>query len=692
MKAVKYISVAFAAAVSSTSAAHHSESPIRQVAKLLTTLRGKIEKDGQAELKSFDEYSDWCHKVKQEKSFEIKDFSDDVEALTATIGSASSEASTAASKIEELQARVDGSKGDLEGAERIRATEAQDFQASEKQMIETVQSLGKAANSLQEMGASLLQADGLLGTMKEVVAAAGLSSSDNTRLMAMATRASSRNSSAIDMLENFKDKAELELSDLRNAEAKAKNYFALLKESLESEIKATVDDLREASSYQSEAKSRRANAEAELSNSNLALAKAQSGLQQIENSCKAVMADHQTSAKSREQELEAIDAAQKSISKMDGADEQVYGVASFLQSDSKSELKSPGDLKKLEVVSFLRNLARMEKSASLTQLAGSVKMAAEGNDAVMKIKDLIDGRIQKLEMQVAEDQKHKAYCDEETTTTAGKHDKLTTQVEKLAGKKDKAEAESAALRKEAMDIQKDLSKLASSQASADQLRMEEKATYEQTKKDLEQGLQGARVAVKVLRNYYKSQAALLQLNEQIAKNTKVEISALLQLNDQLAEDSKGEADTPEVPTSHSRSGDAEGILSMLELVESHLGKSLANTKIQEDSAAAAYDDLAQENKLAVASLEKDAEYKTKQAASLDKAIIASSQDMGSAQTELEAVKQYAKSIQESCAPQTPNLQEDRASETASLKEALMILGPSTSFLQRGRRHHAAQGT
>merc|ERR1719454_2263801 len=92
------------------------------------------------------------------------------------------------------------------------------------------------------------------------------------------------------------------------------------------------------------------------------------------------------------------------------------------------------------------------------------------------------------------------------------------------------------------------------------------------------------------------------------------------------------------------SGAGTSIIGMLEVVESDMSKSLAETEMDEESAAVAYQKLSMQNKLQKASMEKDVEYKTKEAARLDKSVAERSSDRESAQTELDAVLEYSKNI------------------------------------------------
>merc|ERR1719323_2451302 len=81
-------------------------------------------------------------------------------------------------------------------------------------------------------------------------------------------------------------------------------------------------------------------------------------------------------------------------------------------------------------------------------------------------------------------------------------------------------------------------------------------------------------------------------------------------------------------------GAGEGILGLLEVIESDLTKGLAEMKMSEDSAVAAYEQASKENEIEKTTKEQDVKYKTKESMDLDSAAAELSSDRSSAQTEL----------------------------------------------------------
>merc|ERR1719444_370664 len=125
-----------------------------------------------------------------------------------------------------------------------------------------------------------------------------------------------------------------------------------------------------------------------------------------------------------------------------------------------------------------------------------------GEDPFVKVKGLISDMIEKLEDEAEADATHKAYCDKELGETHAKKDDKTDEIKKLSTKIDGMAARSSQLKSEVAALQKSLAELAASQAEMDKLRKEENAAFLKNKADMEKGLEGIKLALRVLNDYY----------------------------------------------------------------------------------------------------------------------------------------------------------------------------------------------
>merc|ERR1719359_685692 len=109
---------------------------------------------------------------------------------------------------------------------------------------------------------------------------------------------------------------------------------------------------------------------------------------------------------------------------------------------------------------MLKRLAKAQRSSALTQLASRISAvtrfgAANGEDIFAKVKSLITDMIAKLQKDAAAEASQKAYCDEEMAKTASKKEELSSDIESLSAKIDKAAASSAKLKEEVATDQKE---------------------------------------------------------------------------------------------------------------------------------------------------------------------------------------------------------------------------------------------
>merc|ERR1719166_202289 len=270
--------------------------------------------------------------------------------------------------------------------------------------------------------------------------------------------------------------------------------------------------MKEEKASKAESEGAKAQATGDLEMTTKELKNAKETLATAQSTCMKVGADHELTVKARAEELKVIAEAKKIlVETTSGAESQTY---SFLQVFS-SRLQTRADLAHAEVVVLVKRLAREHHSAALAQLASRVAAvlqygAANGEDPFKKVKGLIEDMITQLEEEAAAEAQEKAYCDEQLAKTKAKKEELDDDIEKLTVKSDQATSKSAKLKEEVQELESELAALTKLQAEMDKIRQETHAEYSTANADLEQGLNGVRKALGVLRAYYGGAAAFVQ--------------------------------------------------------------------------------------------------------------------------------------------------------------------------------------
>jgi len=671
------LALAFAAPVTALAG---EANPVGKVLQLLADLQAKVLEEGHASQKAYAEYTEWCEDRSRSLGFELKTAKREIASLKAAVSEEEAITASLETKVEKLTESIATDEADLKSATEIRSKEAADFANTEKEMMEAVSALERAVaiieREMKKGGASALQlksANSLTQALGVLVEASSLSSADGKRLTALLQSSQesedgddqapgapavaayeSQSGSIVETLENLLEKGEAQLDEARTKEKQDSHNFQMLKQSLEDELKYSNKELDEAKKGMAESAEKKATAEGDIEETSKIFRGDTASLEDLHHACLTKAQDYEAEVRSRSEELTAISTAKKAISENTaGAEKLSYGLnqASFLQLGGMA-ISSGADLAIFEAVRLIRDLALKQHAPALTQLASRMAAALRsgraGLDPFVKVKDLIAGMIASLEKEAEADATHKAYCDKELgETRASKADK-TTAIEKLSTKIDQMSSRSAQLKEEVSALQKALSELSATQLEMDKVRSEEKANFEKAKADMEQGLKGVKLALKVLRDYYAKE-----------------------------------------DTAHEAAGSAgTGIIGVLELVESDFTKGLMERTATEKSSQASYEEETQENKIEKATKGKDVEYKTAEASSLDKSITEATSDRSDVQAELDAVLQYLASLEQQCIAK-PEAYETRKArrdaEIAGLKDALKILESQAMLVQRGDR-------
>jgi len=672
--------------------------PLAKVLGLLDVLQAKIVKEGELDGKLYDEHLHWCRNAVQDSGFAIETATKEKGELEAKISELTSEIDECGSKTEELAAAIASNEEDLKSATEIREKEVSEFIKSEKELMQVVGALERAIGILEkEMRknpASFAQmyenkkVETVLQSLSLIADAAAFSINDEHRLLALAqideddeysalaaAAYKSQSGGIVEVLEDMNEKAEGQLSELRKTEQVTKHNYEMLKSSLEAQVADDTKNMKNQKNARAEAEESMAEAKGDLEVTSKELKNSKKTLTTSRSTCMKLGADHEMTVSALEEELRVLTEAEKIlVETTSGAEGQTY---LFVQVFS-SRLQTRADLAHAEVVVLVKRLAREHHSAALAQLASRVAAVLQygsenGEDPFVKVKGLIQDMIAKLEEEGQAEASEKAYCDEQLAKTKAKKEELDDDIAKLTVKIDQANSKSAKLKEEVQELESELAALTKLQAEMDKIRQETHADYSEAKNDLEQGLNGVRKALGALREYYGGAAAFVQDGQKMA--------ALMQ--------------QPAMPESHVKaSGAGQGIINILEVVESDFAENLAKEETEEADAQSSYDKTTQENKISKTLKEQDVKYKTQEIKSLGKSLSELSADRESAEAEHAAVMEYYGKIKERCIAKPETYEERkkrRAAEIAGLKEALSILENETAFMQR-KTHRHMRGT
>jgi len=635
-------------------------SPVQKVIQLLDELKGKVESDLAAEESLMEEYTSWCDEEANTKEDAITSSKRTIGDLEATIEDAKASVTTLTSSIDELTSKISTSEKELADAKALRDKEHEVFLASEKELVDTVDSLERAITVLKK-NMSLLQSGkmaNVLGAMasglQKVVEASWVSSHQKQVLQSLlqANAASSdadedlvyqpqgksvsyesQSSGILDTLADMQSKAEESLSSTRKDEMEAAHSFAMLKQGLEDETAVAKKQLSQATQTRSTTEEEQYAAETSLTETEETLAADTKYLAELKQSCSMKATEWAARQKQAGEETAAIEKAKEVLSE---------GVKVFLQTSARLTTKSTiegGSDTRSQVVSVLRRLSKDAHSYKLMQLVASAQ-----SDPFGKIRGLIEEMIAKLTKEAAEEADQKSFCDEEISESKSKQADLSGKLDKTTARIAKAEADKAKLEEETKLLETEIAEIDAGQAEATKVRQEEHAEYLKASKDFKDSATAVAKAIAVLSEYYNS-AGFAQVSQ--------------------APDFGG-----------AKSDVGSTIVSILEVAESDFTTMLAEAEADESSAAEAYDKLTQENSVTKATKQADVKGKTSEGKQLEVALGNYAENKATTTDELDAVLMYLDKLKPQCESKVMSYAERKAKreqEIEGLKEALTIL-------------------
>merc|ERR1719424_902143 len=582
-----------------------------------------------------EEYTKWCDAEENTKTDAITSATRTIKELSATIEEATGKISTLSSEVDELAAKISTGEADLASATKIREEEKSAFEANEKELLETSDSLERALVLIKRGETGFLQSkDGaevmkrLAAGLRPIIDASRITSAEKEKVQALLQGQSDDDDLSlkegeteapgiVETLTDLREKAKESLSKARRAEMEQSHQYEMLKQSIDMELGNMKDRMSAAISERSGTEEVMHAASADLEETKKSKATDQAYLEDLKVDCATKVKEWDARQKTVTEELGAIAKAKEILSE---------GVKVFLLERSSNDAA-----KRDEVTKILRNLAKNSQKFMFSQLASEAQ-----SDAFAKIKGLIEGMIDRLMKEAAEKADAKAFCDVEMDKSRTKQSELSAKVDMHAVRIEKSESGIAKLKSAIQTLQVEIADIDSGTKEATELRTKQKTEFDETSAEYKQSADAVANAIQVLQSYY-SQGSFVQ------------------------------KDAPEFGGAKSDIGAT--IISMLEVAESE-------ATAAENQAVSAFDKLASKNKLARTAKTEEIKGKESEVKSLEMSLLNYKEDKETTGKELDAVLKYLDKLKPQCETKVVSYAErvaKREQEIAGLKEALTIL-------------------
>merc|ERR1719353_749259 len=388
-------------------------------------------------------------------------------------------------EIEELASKISYSEADLANATDIRTSEKSAFEATEKELVETQDSLERALVMLKrsmgfmQMKGNKKALEALAASLQTVVEASWISSEEKAKVQQLLQTEDSdedltlqpqattsayegHGGGILDTLTELKDKAEVSLSKARKAEMEANHAYEMLKQSIEMELSTMQKRMAAATNERSSTEETMHAASEELEETKKSKAADEVYLSDLKIDCASEGKEWTERQHSVAEELAAIAKAKEILSS---------GVKMFLQ--VKRSMDDVDVVKRQRVVSILRNLAQQGHVYALSQLASEAQ-----SDPFGKVRGLIESMIDRLMKEAAEEADQKMFCDTELAKSRSKQKDLASKVDMHSVRIEKSEAGKAKLAEQINTLNTEIAEIDAGMKEATDLRTKQKTEFD----------------------------------------------------------------------------------------------------------------------------------------------------------------------------------------------------------------------
>lgn len=677
-------------------------SPVQKVVELLGECKQKVLKDLEAEKASMTEFSSYCDDEAKEKSYAIETATSSIEGLEATIEQSTATIAESDDEVSTLGTTIADKEKELTDAQGVRKTEHENFVAAEKELIETIDQLGRAATVLKK-GMSFAQTHGgtfrvnqqsqaAINALKTIVESQWVGAGSRRTLQAfLQSKATAQESedddlsldqpqakqvgyesssgSIVQAVEDMQGKAEDSLSEIRKKEMEESQSFQMLEAGLVNEIENSKEKLSSASKNKADAEQSLQEANGELVETTKSKGADEAYLETLKSECQAKAVEYEETMKMGKEEIAAIEKASTILQEGVTALVQVKvrthrASARWEPTDDTDDSDAMADARS-KVVEIFKGIANQRRSFVFTQLAS---MAA--SDPFEKIKGLINDMIEKLLKEAQEAATHEAFCQEEMGKTKKSQEDKTMKLEKFSARVDEATSKLAELTESIKTLEAEVGEIDKATAEATAIRTKENEEFTKVSKEYKDSATAVAQAIEVLQNFYQG-AALIQLKSQTRLQSKMKVKARSK-------------------DSGSNDGAAGVIIGVLETAQEDFTSLLAETEAVESEAQAAFDKMMTENKIAKATKSAEAKAKQSEVKSVTSTLEMAKEDQSSTSKELDAVLAYLDKLKPECESKAMSYEEKKAARDAEiegLKSALDILsGKGVALTQISTRH------
>merc|ERR1712226_1391353 len=669
--------------MSSSLAFDEQESKNRPVSKVITLLKDmlkQLEKEAEEDEEIYDKVACWCETNDREKTKAIADAEAKIADLTVKIEELTAVSARLNTGIKNLEKEVAANQEALDQATAIRQKQLAEFNAEEKDLLESISALKATITVLaKHHGGSLLQLPrshilGVATTLQhEMQKHAALLQGVLTHSERKAVNAfiqapedyfdasptfkqsyAPQSGEIFGILRQMKETFEANLSDAQKEEMANQKAYEDLKAAKEAEISAGQAQIDTKTQELATTDQKNAQAKEDIEDTRNSLSADEQFLMMLKEKCQMTDKEWEERQKTRQLEMEAVSKALAILSGDDAHDlfTKTFNPA-LLQEESRVQ-----SARRTQAATLLKAVADKHNNPRLATLAYKVRL-----DAFTRVKKAIDDMIAQLLKEKEDEIKHKDFCVDEFNTNQLQTEKKEREKQDLIAKIEDLELTIKTLTEEIEALKAQIAEMQVQLKRAGENREKENKEFQMTVADQRETQKLLQAARNVLSEFYgkKEKAALLQ------------------------QEPVGPPPPPgfEACKKNAASG---GVMGMIQQIINDAKAMEAETIRAEEDAQKAYEDFVKETNASIEAKSKEIVNKSEEKAKAETDLTQANEDKEAVLLELEQLSNYNAELHQSCDFVMKNFeirQTARDEEIEALKQAKAILSGADfeAFLQ-----------
>jgi hypothetical protein len=669
------VSLLVAAQAAAATTREDKNRPVTKVINLLKDMQAQLEKEATEDEEVYEKVACWCQTNDKSKTKAIADAEDRITSLTANIEEFTANSARLNTEIKNLESEIAKNQAALDKATAIRQKELAEFNAEEKDMLQSIGALksavtvlGKHSSFAQVPSEEMLNIAAMIqwqfhkhrDMLAEMVtpaqhkAVAAFVQAPGDYFDAEPTFKQSyapQSGQIFGILKQMKETFETNLSTSQKEEMQSQQAYESLKAAKEEEIKAGTEQRDTKEQELADTDEKNAQAKQDLDDTRNTLSADEQFLMNLKETCQNTDAEWEERQKARAEEIRGCSEALAILSS-DDAHDTFTKTFNFLQV-SKKEVKVQ---EKVEKILFAA--AKKFGNPKLATLATRVRL-----DAFGKVTESIDGMVKDLKKEKADDIKMKDFCVEEINNNERAQELKQRDIEGLDAKIADLTALIDQLTKDIAALQASIADMQTQLTRAGEDREAENADFQTTVSDQRATQKLLANALNVLKAVYDKKAFVQTKGKQEP------------------------AGPPPPPgfKKYEQSSGAGGVMGMIEQVIAD-AKTLEAEAIQaETDAQKAYEAFVKDTNKSIEEANRSMTNKTEEKATAEADKTAAEQDKNSASNEQQQNQNENADLHKSCDFTLNNFEVKQAAleqEMEALGQAKAVLaGSGMGFLQ-----------